>query len=139
MDVGGHEAGGEHDSVDTIRGQKTIDASLSGVRGPVGSPGVDPEIDVPVGTGLLDAVPQRALVVGAEASVIIKSIQRANEMLEAGETREVSFRSERMATLIRVINGDYFVAVTLSPDGNIGKARFLLRLAAPKLREELEN
>ena len=38
--------------------------------------------------------------VGAEASVIIKSIQRATEMLEAGETREVSFQSERMSTLI---------------------------------------
>ena len=77
--------------------------------------------------------------VGAEASVIIKSIQRATEMLEAGETREVSFQSERMSTLIRVINDHYFVAVTLSPDGNLGKARFLLRLAAPRLRDELEN
>jgi hypothetical protein len=44
-----------------------------------------------------------------------------------------------MSTLIRVINDNYFVAVTLSPDGNLGKARFLLRLAAPRLRDELEN
>ena len=44
-----------------------------------------------------------------------------------------------MSTLIRVINNEYFVAVTLAPDANLGKARFLLRVAAPKLREELEN
>jgi predicted regulator of Ras-like GTPase activity (Roadblock/LC7/MglB family) len=77
--------------------------------------------------------------VGAEASVIIKSIQRATEMLEAGETREVSFRSERMSTVIRVINDNYFVAVALAPGGNLGKARFLLRVAAPRLRDELEH
>jgi hypothetical protein len=28
--------------------------------------------------------------------------------------------------------------VALLPDGNLGKARFLLRVAAPKLRDELE-
>jgi predicted regulator of Ras-like GTPase activity (Roadblock/LC7/MglB family) len=77
--------------------------------------------------------------VGAEASVVVKAIQRATVMLDAGETREVAIQSEKMATLIRVINNDYFVAVTLAPDANLGKARFLLRVAAPKLREELEN
>jgi predicted regulator of Ras-like GTPase activity (Roadblock/LC7/MglB family) len=77
--------------------------------------------------------------VGAEASVILKSIQRATEMLDAGEPREVAFQSDKMATLIRVVNAEYFVAVTLSPDANFGKARFLLRVAAPKIRAELEN
>lgn len=77
--------------------------------------------------------------VGAEASVIVKSIQRATEMLDAGEPREVSFHSDKMSTLIRVINAEYFVAVTLAPDANVGKARFLLRVAAPKILDELEN
>jgi predicted regulator of Ras-like GTPase activity (Roadblock/LC7/MglB family) len=75
--------------------------------------------------------------VGAEASVVVKSIQRATQMLDAGETSEVAFRSDRLVTLIRVINETYFVAVTLSPEGNFGKARFLLRVAVPQLREEL--
>lgn len=75
--------------------------------------------------------------VGAEASVLIKSIQRASEMLDAGMTREVSIQSERMVTLIRVINDSYFIALTLQPDGNLGKARYLLRVAAPKLLVEL--
>ena len=65
---------------------------------------------------------------GAEASVLIKSIQRASEMLEAGATREVSIQSERMVTLIRVLNDSYFIAVTLRPEGNLGKARYLLRV-----------
>src|SRR5215210_3052790 len=76
--------------------------------------------------------------VGAEVSVVVKAIQRASEMLEAGDTKEVAFKSEKMVTLIRVINENYFVALTMSPDGNYGKGRFLLRVTAPKLREELE-
>jgi predicted regulator of Ras-like GTPase activity (Roadblock/LC7/MglB family) len=75
--------------------------------------------------------------VGAEASVLVKSIQRASEMLNAGGTREVSIQSERLITLIRVINDSYFIALTLRPDGNLGKARYLLRVIAPKLLVEL--
>ncbi len=75
--------------------------------------------------------------VGAEVSVVVKSIQRAAEMLEAGETREVAFKSERMITIIRVINENYFIALTLKPDGNFGKGRYLLRTTAPKLGAEL--
>jgi predicted regulator of Ras-like GTPase activity (Roadblock/LC7/MglB family) len=75
--------------------------------------------------------------VGAEASVLVKSIQRASEMLDAGATREVSIQSERMVTLIRVLNDSYFIALTLRPDGNLGKARYLLRVVAPKLLHEL--
>lgn len=77
--------------------------------------------------------------VGAEVSVVVKAIQRASEMLEAGETREVSFKSDKMTTLIRVINASYFVAVTMEPEGNVGKSRFLLRVLAPKLAVELET
>jgi predicted regulator of Ras-like GTPase activity (Roadblock/LC7/MglB family) len=75
--------------------------------------------------------------VGAEVSVVVKGIQRATEMLDAGETSEVSFKSDKMITLIRVINKGYFVALTLTPDANLGKGRYLLRLLAPKLADEL--
>ena len=78
-------------------------------------------------------------VVGAEVSVVVKGIQRATEMLDAGETREVSFKSDKMTTLIRVINQGYFVALTLSPTANLGKGRYLLRVLAPKLAEELAS
>lgn len=75
--------------------------------------------------------------VGAEASVLVKSIQRASEMLDAGGTREVSIRSDRLVTLIRVLNDTYFLALTLSPEGNLGKARYLLRVSAPAIVREL--
>lgn len=76
--------------------------------------------------------------VGAEVSVVVKAIQRATEMLDAGETREVAFKSDKMVTLIRIINETYFLAMAMDPDGNIGKGRYVLRVLAPKLRGELE-
>jgi hypothetical protein len=42
-----------------------------------------------------------------------------------------------MTTLIRLLNPEYFVAMTIAPGGNFGKARFLLRTLTPKLVDEL--
>jgi len=75
--------------------------------------------------------------VGAEYSVILKSIQRATESLEAGGAREIAIQSDKVTTLIRILNDEYFLALTLLPDGNFGKCRYLMRTAAPKLIEQL--
>jgi predicted regulator of Ras-like GTPase activity (Roadblock/LC7/MglB family) len=77
--------------------------------------------------------------VGAEVSVVVKAIQRASEMLDAGTTREVAFRSDKLVTLIRVINESYFVMMALAPEGNLGKGRYMLRIVAPRLAEELAS
>lgn len=75
--------------------------------------------------------------VGMEFSVILKDIRKAAEMLSAGGAREVSVQAERLGTVIRLLNDEYFVAVALEPAGNHGKARFLLRTLAPKFLEDL--
>ena len=75
--------------------------------------------------------------IGAEFSVVLKAIQRAGQMLEAGDTAEVAIQAEKVTTLIRVVNDSYFVAFSLSPDANIGKARYLLRTKMPALLKEL--
>lgn len=75
--------------------------------------------------------------IGAEFSVVIKSIQRAAQMLEAGDTAEIAIQAEKVTTLIRVVNDSYFVAFSLSPDANIGKARYMLRTRVPVLLKEL--
>ncbi len=75
--------------------------------------------------------------VGMEYTVPLKSIMTAVEMLQAGSASEISVRSDRLITLIRPINSEYFTAITLQPNGNLGKARYLLRVRAPKLAEAL--
>ncbi len=75
--------------------------------------------------------------VGMEYSVILKEIRRAAEMLDAGQAREVAIQAERLTTVIRLINDEYFVALAMKPDGNYGKARYLLRTSASKLATDL--
>lgn len=75
--------------------------------------------------------------IGMEYSVILSQIRKAAEMLEAGNAREVAIQAEKLTTIIRLLNDEYFVAVAIKPDGNFGKARFLLRTSATRLLGEL--
>jgi predicted regulator of Ras-like GTPase activity (Roadblock/LC7/MglB family) len=75
--------------------------------------------------------------VGQEYSVILKEIRKAAELLDSGEAREMAVKAERMTTVVRMLNDEYFVAVTLKPEGNLGKARFLLRTRAQRFLDEL--
>jgi predicted regulator of Ras-like GTPase activity (Roadblock/LC7/MglB family) len=76
--------------------------------------------------------------VGMEFSVVLKDIKRAAEMLEAGTTTEVAVRAERMTTIVHLLNDEYFVALTLRPDGNFGKGRFLLRRSKSRILNHLQ-
>jgi predicted regulator of Ras-like GTPase activity (Roadblock/LC7/MglB family) len=75
--------------------------------------------------------------VGMEFSVLLKEVRKAAELLEAGATEEVTVRTEQMSTVLRVINEEYFIALALDTFGNLGKARYLLRVLAPDMRREL--
>lgn len=75
--------------------------------------------------------------IGAEFSVVLKAIQRASEMLESGEPAEVTIQAGKIITLIRVVSETYFVAFTMTPEANLGKARYMLRTRVPTLLKEL--
>lgn len=75
--------------------------------------------------------------VGMELSMVLKDIRRAAEQLESGGAREVAIQAEKLTTVVRMLNGDYFLALALAPDGNLGKGRFLMRIAAPKFIDAL--
>jgi predicted regulator of Ras-like GTPase activity (Roadblock/LC7/MglB family) len=75
--------------------------------------------------------------VGMELSVVLKDVRRASEQMDAGAMREFVFQTEKLSTVIRTVTGEYVVALAMSPSSNTGKARFLLRMAAPKLADAL--
>ena len=75
--------------------------------------------------------------VGIEFGVVLGSIKRAADSLEAGKTNEIAINTEKMITIIRTLNDTYFLALTMRPDGNLGKGRYMMRTAAPKLIAEL--
>lgn len=88
---------------------------------------------IPVDQYVKDDASVDVETVGMEFSVILKSIRQASELLDAGTAREVAIKAERMITVIRLLNDEYFVAITLKPSGNLGKARFLMRTRSEKL------
>jgi predicted regulator of Ras-like GTPase activity (Roadblock/LC7/MglB family) len=59
------------------------------------------------------------------------------ETLKTGKVTELSINSENVITLLRMVNQDYFLVVGLLPTGNYGKARYVLRITAPKVAKEL--
>jgi predicted regulator of Ras-like GTPase activity (Roadblock/LC7/MglB family) len=75
--------------------------------------------------------------IGIEFGVVLGSIRRAAESLEAGQPREVAIATDKMITLIRTLGDNYFLALALRPEGNLGKGRYLMRTVAPTLLAEL--
>ena len=84
-----------------------------------------------------EGAPFDITTIGIEFGVVLGSIKRAAESLEAGKAHEVAIGTDRVVTLIRTLGGSYFLAVAVRPDGNLGKGRYLMRTAAPKLLAEL--
>ena len=75
--------------------------------------------------------------VAMEYSVLLGQIKKAAEMLEIGTMREVAVQAEHMTIVIRLLSEEYFLAMVIKPQGNQGKARFLMRTKAEKLLENL--
>ncbi len=98
----------------------------------IGLDGIEVETwmgDVPAEVGL------KALLV--EYSSVVRLLRDAVQANAAGALSEVTFSTDRLVTVARLVSPDYFLAVALQPEGNQGKARYLLRIAAPKVKAEL--
>ena len=72
-----------------------------------------------------------------EYSNIFGQIRTAAEQLQAGEASELSIRTEKVLAIGRRVSNDYFVVMTLAPNGNLGKARYALRVGAGRLAADL--
>src|ERR1700722_4959989 len=65
-----------------------------------------------------------------EYSNIFGQVRAAATQLQAGDASELAIRTDKMVAVGRSLNSDYFVVVALVPEGNVGKARYLLRVRA---------
>jgi|APLak6261679142_1056127.scaffolds.fasta_scaffold00004_174 predicted regulator of Ras-like GTPase activity (Roadblock/LC7/MglB family) len=68
---------------------------------------------------------------------LLGQLKNAAQGLKTGAVSEMSVNSEKLLTIMRMVNQDYYVVLALLPEGNYGKGRYALRLAAPKLAKEL--
>lgn len=74
--------------------------------------------------------------VSAEYGNILKEVGNASKSLRMGSPSEVSVITETNDLIMRKINDEYFIALVLDTDGNFGKGRFLVRVAANRLISE---
>ena len=74
-----------------------------------------------------------------EYGAILTKLKDAAEVLQAGGVSEVSINTEKLITIARLLTPEYFLVLAMTPDGNYGKGRYALRIAAPKVKAELEQ
>ncbi len=84
-----------------------------------------------------EGAPFDITTIGIEFSVIVGGIRRAAEMLEAGGAEEIAVGTEKLITIIRTLGDQYFLALAMTPEGNVGRGRYNMRIVAPKILSEL--
>jgi predicted regulator of Ras-like GTPase activity (Roadblock/LC7/MglB family) len=105
-------------------------------------------VDGAVGAGLvgldgivIDQVSSKAdfdmAIAGAEYATIIKSARKASEEFGIGTTNEVMISTEKTTMLMMTVGKDYFVALAMNLDGNLGRGRLELKKAISKVEKEL--
>jgi len=73
-----------------------------------------------------------------EYSVLTKQLrENAQQKADGGDLQELIIHSANLVAMMRVISSEYFLALVLSPNAVLGKARYLMRVRAPKLAKDL--
>ena len=74
---------------------------------------------------------------GTEFGRILEEIRKAADAVAGGAVLEATIVLSRVVLVFRSVDEDTFVALALSPDGNLGKARYLIRRQLSDLRQAL--
>ena len=75
-------------------------------------------------------------VAAAEFTSLVRNAQRAGKDTGLGGLRELVISLEDAVILMRLLSQDYFVVLAISPEGNLGRARFELRKAELQISGE---
>ena len=97
---------------------------------------------IPIEEYVTDRIPEGPLQedvgnAGVEFSRILEEIRKAADALGGGAVHETVVSLARMNLVFRPIDGETFLALVLSTDGNLGKARYLIRRHLLSIRQEL--
>jgi predicted regulator of Ras-like GTPase activity (Roadblock/LC7/MglB family) len=76
-------------------------------------------------------------VLGVEFGRILDEMRKASDSVGGGALEEASVRLSNFWVLMRVVDEETYLVLAIEPDGNMGKARFLMRRQLMALRDEL--
>jgi predicted regulator of Ras-like GTPase activity (Roadblock/LC7/MglB family) len=74
---------------------------------------------------------------GVEFGRIVGEIHKAADVLGAGSVQESIVSLSRFTLIFRPVEDDVILVLALAPNGNFGKARYLIRRHLNALRDEL--
>ena len=76
-------------------------------------------------------------VLAAELVAQARAISENHRELEAGDVQHLAVATEKMTVMVSSVAADYYLLLVLGPEGNYGRARFVLRRARLLLEREL--
>jgi len=74
---------------------------------------------------------------GVEFGRILDAIRKASDSLGGGALSETVVQLARFTLVFQVVDHENHLVLALAPDGNLGKARYLIRSQLHALRERL--
>ena len=74
---------------------------------------------------------------GTEFGRILEEIRKASDAVAGGAVVETTILLSRVTLVFRAVDEETFLVVALAADGNLGKARYLIRRQLLALRQEL--
>ncbi len=74
---------------------------------------------------------------GTEFGRILEEIRKASDAVAGGAVVETTILLSRVTLVFRTVDEETFLVVALAADGNLGKARYLIRRQLLALRQEL--
>ena len=96
---------------------------------------------IPVDQAMVASDEARALedefsAAGVEFGRILDEIRKVADALNGGMLRETVVSLARFTLIFQTVDDEFFLVLALLPDGNLGKARYLIRRHLPAIREE---
>jgi len=76
-------------------------------------------------------------VAGVEFSRILEEMRKAADALGGGAVVETVAVLANFSLIFRSVDAETFLVVVVAPDGNLGKARYLMRRQLLAIRQEL--
>ena len=103
----------------------------------MGNDGISIEEVVAEGPPVGDFLSEEIGTAGAEFGRILSEIAKASDALSGGVVRETVVVLSCFTLIFREVGDETFLVVAIAPDGNLGKARYLIRRQLTLLRQEL--
>jgi predicted regulator of Ras-like GTPase activity (Roadblock/LC7/MglB family) len=115
--------------------QKLLDRLDGGIAGVLmGFDGII--VDSCAKNGYSGALPE-VQTLAMEFSHLLSQARRTVQALDAGGLQEITIRTDSITLVVQVLTPEYFLACAMLPTAHLGKARYLVKVAAPHLQAEL--